>query len=81
MSHTKAEWKAETYNVKIGESLHYLVRNDGEHTAGELRANAKLIAAAPEMLNFINACADCKSNELEDFFFNNYHKVIEKATS
>jgi len=42
--------------------------------------NARLIAAAPEMLAFIKACLDTKGgDELEDFVANNAESVIAAA--
>lgn len=56
--------------------------NDDEDKQGdtESEANARLIAAAPDLLEFISACFDCKSaDELHDFVINNAETLIAKT--
>jgi|TARA_Y100000310_G_scaffold341102_1_gene439155 hypothetical protein len=46
--HTPGPWTSAGYNVEAGE-VTYTFHNDGAK-AGELRANARLISVAPELL-------------------------------
>jgi len=54
-AHTKAPWNATGYNVHTTGTVAFCQTNssgfDGTASADEMRANARLIAAAPDMLD------------------------------
>jgi hypothetical protein len=50
------ESDAYTHIVRAGE--HYFVCQLPQDTSGKAEANARLIAAAPDMLTILNECAD-----------------------
>lgn len=55
--YTKGPWSAVTYNVVTDSGPTYLVSNkDFPVSAHELRANARLIASAPELLEALEHC-------------------------
>lgn len=48
--HTPGPWEVVDYNIEVTKGTTYTVNNRGGVGAHELRANARLIAAAPDML-------------------------------
>jgi hypothetical protein len=56
--HTPGPWTHSQYNVNTSKGAEYLLFNTGPNvTSGELRANARLIASAPDLLE---ACKEAK---------------------
>lgn len=53
MKHTKGPWHSTGFNIEVKEGLYYTLDNNSESStpAEELRANASLISAAPELLS------------------------------
>lgn len=49
MSHSKSPWKPNTHNIETSNNIQYEPKHDGASTH-ELKANAHLISASPEML-------------------------------
>ena len=47
---TPGPWRKCGFNVSVNPDCYYLLKNNAKLTAGELEANARLIAAAPELL-------------------------------
>jgi hypothetical protein len=60
MKHTPGPWRTNgSFNVECNPETLYLVRNNtGGSKAGELRANANLIASAPDLLEALEMLID-----------------------
>ena len=81
---TKACYSMTTISVQGNEQEVFEVYSNEEKELtlgfvyGEQMAN--LLSSAPEMLDFLKACGDCRSgDELEDFIVNNIEDVIASA--
>lgn len=56
--HTSGPWQLEGFNIRISDKSYYLLNNQASLSAGELRANSNLIAAAPELLEALKMASD-----------------------
>ena len=56
--HTPGPWRKCGFNVSVDPKCYYLLKNDSHITAGELEANAHLIAAAPDLLEACRASCE-----------------------
>ncbi len=96
MKHTQGEWKyeggdngsCEVDAVKTTIGLCRWDKNTGEYVISreEMEANAKLVAAAPEMLALLKEIDDCHDNYADNLgmstkLFNKVFELIHKATS
>jgi hypothetical protein len=86
MSHTKGPWKVDKNfpSDVLAENRAVVIQDDSINTdSEETEANAQLIAAAPEMLEALEALVSIAfavtSNPNQERLFNNASKVIKKA--
>ena len=61
--YTKGPWISSSFNIECKPNLNYLLMNKSKAKVGELRANAQLISAAPDLLE---ACKDALQWWLRD---------------
>ena len=81
MKHTKGQWQVDSCNVRTT-----ILSNEKQvcnlfNVAEETEANAKLIAAAPELLETLSQVeAVIRYNDDVSYMLSTIQKVIEKAT-
>lgn len=86
MSHTKGPWRASgTYGMIVTDNLSIcqleVNHNEPTFTFEEYKANAKLIAAAPDLLNACKSAIKILNKDgMHTDLFNELFDAIKKAT-
>ncbi len=66
MNHTIGPWEQDRFNISVKPGLYYCLKNSSDTSSHELDANAKLIAAAPDLLEACKAIVDAGSKRQID---------------